>query len=135
MLPREALTFVALIGSVLGQKLVLWRSVSVPEISGISGLPLALLTLNSSELYESTFEGLQWLSPLDLRRFNFLSPGSSYQINRRYRNGSHVQRYYGFQLWKIHETRLELPELRAFWRHFGIDTQNKFEISTALVIS
>jgi len=84
---------------------------------------------------ESTFEGLQWLSPLDLRRFDFLSPGSSYQINRRYRNGSHVQRYYGFQLWKIHETRLELPELRAFWRHFGIDTQNKFEILTALVIS
>nr|XP_036676901.1 zinc carboxypeptidase A 1 isoform X2 [Drosophila suzukii] len=119
-----ALTFVALIGSVLGQKLVLWRSVSVPEISGISGLPLALLTLNSSELYESTFEGLQWLSPLDLRRFDFLSPGSSYQINRRYRNGSHVQRYYGFQLWKIHETRLELPELRAFWRHFGSEVWN-----------
>ncbi|XP_017133225.1 carboxypeptidase A5 isoform X1 [Drosophila elegans] len=119
-----ALTFVALIGSVFGQKLLLWRSVSVPEISGISGLPLALLTLNSSELYESTFEGLQWLSPLDLRRFDFISPGSSFQINRRYRNGSHVQRYYGFQLWKIHETRLELPELRAFWRHFGSEVWN-----------
>ncbi|XP_039499919.1 mast cell carboxypeptidase A isoform X1 [Drosophila santomea] len=119
-----ALTFVALIGSVLGQKLLLWRSVSVPEISGISGLPLALLTLNSSELYESTLEGLQWLSPLDLRRFDFLSPGSSFQINRRYRNGSQVQRYYGFQLWKVHETRLEQPELRAFWRHFGSEVWN-----------
>ncbi|XP_033168820.1 carboxypeptidase A1 isoform X1 [Drosophila mauritiana] len=119
-----ALTFVALIGSVLGQKLLLWRSVSVPEISGISGLPLALLTLNGSELYESTLEGLQWLSPMDLRRFDFLSPGSSYQINRRYRNGSQVQRYYGFQLWKVHETRLEQPELRAFWRHFGSEVWN-----------
>ncbi|XP_016965220.1 zinc carboxypeptidase A 1 isoform X1 [Drosophila biarmipes] len=119
-----ALTFVALIASVLGQKLLLWRSVSVPEISGISGLPLALLTLNGSELYESTFEGLQWLSPVDLRRFDVLSPGSSFQINRRYRNGSQVQRYYGFQLWKIHETRLELPELRAFWRHFGSEVWN-----------
>ncbi|KMZ08365.1 carboxypeptidase A1 [Drosophila simulans] len=119
-----ALTFVALIGSLLGQKLLLWRSVSVPEISGISGLPLALLTLNGSELYESTLEGLQWLSPMDLRRFDFLSPGSSYQINRRYRNGSQVQRYYGFQLWKVHETRLEQPELRAFWRHFGSEVWN-----------
>ncbi|XP_043063298.1 carboxypeptidase A5 [Drosophila ficusphila] len=119
-----AIAFASLFGAVLGQKLLLWRSVSVPEISGISGLPLALLTLNSSELYESTFEGLQWLSPLDLRRLDFLSAGSSYQINRRYRNGSHVQRYYGTQLWKVHETRLERPQLRAFWRQFGSEVWN-----------
>lgn len=107
------------VGSLGAQQLLLWRSVSVPELSGLSGLPLALLTLNSSELVATTFEGLQWLSPTDLRRYDFLSPGSSYQINRRYRNGSHVQRYYGYQLWKVHETRLAQPQLRAFWRHFG----------------
>ncbi|XP_043066118.1 carboxypeptidase B2 [Drosophila bipectinata] len=107
-----------------GGQVLLWRSVSVPELSGLSGLPLALLTLNSSELYAATFEGLQWLSPTDLRRYDIFSPGSSFQINRRYRNGSHVQRYYGHQLWKVHETRLALPALRAFWRHFGSEVWN-----------
>ncbi|KAH8265695.1 hypothetical protein KR038_005105 [Drosophila bunnanda] len=114
-------------GGALGvnrQSLLLWRSVSVPELTGLSGLPLALLTLNSSELVATTFEGLQWLSPTDLRRYDFLSPGSSYQINRRYRNGSHVRRYYGHQLWKVHETRLAQPQLRAFWWHFGSEVWN-----------
>lgn len=119
MRPLEVLLLLVLILHCAGGQVVLWRSVSVPELSGLSGLPLALLTLNGSELYAATFEGLQWLSPTDLRRYDIFSPGSSFQINRRYRNGSHVQRYYGHQLWKVHETRLALPELRAFWRHFG----------------
>lgn len=118
MRPLEVLLLL-LIHNCAGGQVLLWRSVSVPELSGLSGLPLALLTLNGSELYAATFEGLQWLSPTDLRRYDIFSPGSSFQINRRYRNGSHVQRYYGHQLWKVHETRLALPELRAFWRHFG----------------
>ncbi|XP_034123483.1 carboxypeptidase O [Drosophila guanche] len=106
-------------------QVLLWRSVSVPEtLVGLSELPLALWSLNGSDLYETTFESLQWLSPMDLRRFDFLSASSSYQINRRYRNSSSVQRYYGHQLWKLHETRLSQPQLRAFWRHFGSEVWN-----------
>lgn len=96
-------------------QLVLWRSVTVP---GISNLP-DLWTLNSSELYDTTFESLQWLVPTDLRRFDFISPGSTYQINRRFRNGAKVQRYYGYQLWKLHETRLTQRKLRVFIQRFG----------------
>ncbi|XP_002025485.2 zinc carboxypeptidase A 1 [Drosophila persimilis] len=124
---KFVLTVVALVHvhvpASLGQ-LVLWRSVSVSDLSGLSELPLALWSLNGSDLYETTFESLQWLSPMDLRRFDFLSPSSSYQINRRYRNSSSVQRYYGHQLWKLHETRLSQPQLRAFWRHFGSEVWN-----------
>lgn len=109
-----ALALCDLVGMGCAQ-LVLWRSVSVP---GIANLP-ALWTLNSSELYETTFERLQWLAPTDLRRFDFISPGSTYQINRRFRSSAKVQRYYGYQLWKLHETRLSQRNLRVFIQHFG----------------
>ncbi|XP_017869632.1 PREDICTED: carboxypeptidase B [Drosophila arizonae] len=108
------------VASVGGAQWLLWRSVSVP---GLATLP-DLWTLNSTELYEATFESLQWLSPTDLRRFDFLSPSSTYQINRRYRSGASVKRYYGHQLWKLHETRLRQPKLRTFLRHFGSEVWN-----------
>ncbi|EDW62963.2 uncharacterized protein Dvir_GJ14827 [Drosophila virilis] len=101
-------------------QLLVWRSVPMPALAALP----ELWTLNSSELYEATFESLQWLSPTDLRRFDFLSPGSTYQINRRYRNDASVRRYYGHQLWKLHETRLGQPKLRAFLRRFGSEVWN-----------
>lgn len=109
-----ALALCDLVGTGSAQ-LVLWRSVNVP---GIASLP-DLWTLNSSDLYETTFESLQWLVPTDLRRFDFISPGSTYQINRRFRNDAAVKRYYGYQLWKLHETRLSQRQLRVFIRRFG----------------
>ncbi|BFG02956.1 carboxypeptidase O [Drosophila madeirensis] len=133
------LTVVALLVALLAPcrcQLLLWRSVSMPEtLVGLSELPLALWSLNGSDLYETTFESLQWLSPLDLRRFDFLSASSSYQINRRYRNGSSVQRYYGHQLWKLHETRLSQPQLRAFWRHFGSSSHRPNPAHTQSLVS
>ncbi|XP_030378857.1 zinc carboxypeptidase A 1 [Scaptodrosophila lebanonensis] len=99
-------------------QLLLWRS-----ITGLPSLP-ALWSVNTSDLYETTLESLQWLSPTDLRRFDFLSPGSTYQINRRYRSDASVRRYYGHQLWKVHETKLNQPAVKAFWRHFGSEVWN-----------
>lgn len=129
-----ALCFVPLltvtVASVGGAQWLLWRSVSVP---GLTALP-DLWTLNSSELYEATFESLQWLSPTDLRRFDFLSPSSTYQINRRYRSGASVKRYYGHQLWKLHETRLRQPKLRTFLRHFGSHGQQKHLLIPSIVM-
>lgn len=75
---------------------------------------------NSEDLYDNTMESLQWLiGPTDIHRYNIFSPSSSYQINKRYRSDPSVKRYYGFQLWKIHETNMENQELNQFWRLFG----------------
>ncbi|ALC48901.1 CG42264, partial [Drosophila busckii] len=103
------------------QHLLLWRSITLPGL----GLP-QLWTMNSSELYEATFESLQWLAPTDLRRFDFISADSTYQINRRYRNDSRVRRYYGYQLWKLHEDCLDRQRWRVFRRLFGSSVHLSF---------
>ncbi|XP_036343954.1 carboxypeptidase B [Rhagoletis pomonella] len=95
-------------------KLLLLRS--------IPGFPTA--AISSDELYENTLESLQWLMPVDIRQFNIFSPQSSYQINMRYRNSASVKRYYGYQLWKVHENDIENEVLRTFWQHFGAEVWN-----------
>ncbi|XP_073828490.1 carboxypeptidase B [Musca autumnalis] len=80
---------------------------------------------NGADLYDNTIESLQWLvGPTDIRRYNIFSPSSTYQINLRYRNDPSVVRYYGYQLWKIHETNMKHPELNKFWQLFGNEVWN-----------
>lgn len=75
---------------------------------------------SGEDLYDNTVESLQWLvGPTDIRRYNIFSPSSTYQINLRYRNDPSVVRYYGYQLWKVHETNMKHPELNKFWQMFG----------------
>ncbi|XP_012162323.1 carboxypeptidase B [Ceratitis capitata] len=91
-------------------------------LRSIPGFPTVFIS--SDELYDNTVESLQWLMPMDIRQLNVFSPQSSYQINLRFRNSSSVKRYYGYQLWKIHENDIENKELRTFWKHFGTEVWN-----------
>lgn len=75
---------------------------------------------SGTDLYDDTLESLQWLAgPTDIRRYNIFSPSSQYQINRRYRYDPSVVRYYGYQLWKLHETDLTSERLNEFWNVYG----------------
>ena len=87
-------------------------------LRSVAGLP-TLQPLNTNELYEDFVEGLQWLAPVDLRRYNIFAANSGFQINRRYRYRKDQKRYSQNQLWKIHETDLRLPGLREFCLKFG----------------
>lgn len=80
---------------------------------------LSSVFFSGEDLYDNTMESLQWLVPTDIRRFNVFSPQSSFQINMRYRNDPSVKRYFGYQLWKIHETDVTDDHLNEFWKLFG----------------
>ena len=77
------------------------------------------LFFSGEDLYDNTMESLQWLIPTDIHRLNVFSPQSAYQINMRYRNDPSVKRYFGYQLWKLHETDVTNKQLNLFWRLFG----------------
>lgn len=84
-----------------------------------SGSGLSSIFFSGVDLYDNTMESLQWLVPTDIRRFNVFSPQSTYQINMRYRNDPSVKRYFGYQLWKIHENDVANRDLNQFWKLFG----------------
>ncbi|XP_023302233.2 carboxypeptidase B, partial [Lucilia cuprina] len=85
---------------------------------------LSSVFFSGEDLYDNTMESLQWLIPTDIRRFNVFSPSSTYQINMRYRNDPSVKRYFGHQLWKIHENDVSNKELNHFWKLFGTEVWN-----------
>lgn len=84
-----------------------------------SGSGLSSIFFSGEDLYDNTLESLQWLVPTDIRRFNIFSPKSTYQINMRYRNDPSVKRYFGYQLWKLHENDVANMQLNQFWKLFG----------------